>query len=149
LRKRVEKRAGGRDSVPKLRDLEVERKGYLRQNARGRLSDSELDAMLSDVDAQREQIVAELRAVEDAAAVTRQIQAARDALVHEEWYEDPDAVQPHEYLSAAASQEEIRQAYRRFGARFEVGADGVLTLRLSLALDRGALQALHLTSSPS
>ena len=56
------------------------------------------------------------------------------ALVHGEWFEGPDAVQPHEYLSAAASHEEIRQAYNRFGARFTVDEEGVLGMTLSLDL---------------
>lgn len=74
----------------------------------------------------------EPRVAEEAAAATRRIQAARYALVHGEWFEDPGAIQPGEYLSAAASQEEIRRAYNRFGARFVVDADGELTLNLDL-----------------
>lgn len=46
---------------------------------------------------------------------------------------------PGEYLTLAAPQEEIRRAYRRYGARFEVDGEGTLTLRLSLGLDGGAL----------
>jgi hypothetical protein len=53
--------------------------------------------------------------------------------VHAKWEEDPDAILPSEYLTAAASQEEIRRAYRKYGARFEVDREGVLTLRLTLA----------------
>ena len=49
----------------------VPRKGYLRQNARGKLPDENLDAMLAEVDEQREAIRAELRAVEDEAEVLR------------------------------------------------------------------------------
>jgi hypothetical protein len=51
-----------------------------------------------------------------------------------EWYEAPDKVQPYEYLSAVASEDEIRRAYRRFGARFQVDANGTLTLRWKLSL---------------
>ena len=68
--------------------------------------------------------------------------------VHAEWYEDPDAVPPWEYLThsqSGATIEEIRNAYRRLGARFEVDAEGKLTLRLELDLGAGAL---HIASSP-
>jgi hypothetical protein len=135
-------------------ELEAERRGYLRQNARGVLPDADLDAMLAEVDEQREGVQAELHAVEDQAAAARRIEAARESLsraawynpVHAEWYEDPDALHPGEYLTLAASQEEIRRAYRRCGARFEVDGEGTLTLRLSLGLDG---EALHLELSPS
>jgi hypothetical protein len=70
---------------------------------------------------------------------------ARDSLakydrVHAGWEEDPDAVFPNQCLTAAARPEEIRRAYRRYGARFEVDAAGELTLRLALALEEGSLQ---------
>jgi hypothetical protein len=81
--------------------------------------------------------------VEERAAAIEQMRAVRDSLsgslaasynpVHAKWEEDPDAILPSEYLTAAASQEEIRRAYRKYGARFEVDREGVLTLRLTLA----------------
>lgn len=128
----------------RLAELDLERKGYLRQNARGVLSDGELDAMLSEVDARRDNIAAELRGAEDAAAELRRIHALRACLLSAEWFEAPEVVQPYEYLSGVASQEEIRRAYRRFGARFEVDGGGALTLRLNLSLDGGPL---HFDSS--
>ncbi len=68
--------------------------------------------------------------------------ATRDSLggassydpVHAEWYEDPDAVQPREFLTLGASPEQIRAAYMRYGARFEADENGVLTLRLKIDL---------------
>ena len=57
--------------------------------------------------------------------------------VHAEWYEDPEAIPPREYLTLAASAEEIQKAYRKFGARFEVSAEGELTLRLKIGPDPG------------
>ena len=129
----------------KLSELELERRGYLRQSARGVVSDEELDAMLAEVDRQREDVAAELRSSEDRAAEAERLRAARDSLVsydpvHTEWYEDPDAVQPSEYLTHAASTEKIRNSYKRLGARFEVDAEGELTLRLELELGEGALR---------
>jgi site-specific DNA recombinase len=129
----------------RLSELDEERKGYLRQNARHAISDAELDAMLAEVDEQRKAITAELAAVEARASAAQRMRAARDSLaasynpVHAEWFEDPDAVHPEEYLTVAARPEEIRCAYRRYGARFEVDSEGILTLRLSLGLDGGAL----------
>ena len=136
-----EERTGARGSqirhaalTEKLSELDVERRGYLRQAARGVLSDSELDEMLADLDAQREGVQVELRAVEDQAEAARRMQAARASLASAEWFEDPDAIQPGEWLTLGARPEEIRRAYRRYGVRFEVDRDGTLTLRLELAL---------------
>ena len=116
--------------------LDEERLGYLRQNARGVLSDGGLDAMLAEVDEKREAIASEMRRAEDAAETTRRLEAARDSLggasrydpLHAEWYEDPDAIQPHEFLTLGATPEQIRAAYMRHGARFEADESGVLTL---------------------
>ncbi len=47
---------------------------------------------------------------------------------------------PWEYLTQGVTAEEIRNAYRRLGARFEVDAEGELTLRLNLDLGAGSLQ---------
>jgi hypothetical protein len=133
--------------VEKRSELEAERRGYLRQNARGVLPDDDLDAMLAEVDEQRKAITAELAAVEERASAAQRMRAARDSLaasynpVHAEWGEDPDAIMPGEYLTLAARPEEIRCAYRRYGARFEVDGEGTLTLRLSLSLDGGALHS--------
>jgi len=131
----------------RLSDLELERRGYLRQNARGVLSDADLDAMLADLDEQRKAVEAELRASQDRAAEAERLRAARGSLaaydpMHAEWYEDPDSVLPGEFLthSEGATTEEIRNAYRRLGARFEVDAEGDLTLRLELDLGGAALQ---------
>ena len=57
------------------------------------------------------------------------------------WHEDPDAVTPDQYLSLSATPEEVRNAYRWFGARFEVDGGGALTLRLKLDLGDGALHS--------
>jgi hypothetical protein len=132
-------------------ELALERKGYLRQNARGQHPGYDLDAMLAEVDEQLKDVRAELRVVEDEAAAARRIEAARESLssynpVHAEWYEDPDAVSPDEVLTHAAGPEDRRRPYRRYGARFEVDGEGSLTLRLDLALDGGVL---NLTSTRS
>ena len=94
-------------------------------------------------------LTAELRAVEDEAAASRRIEAARESissysLVHAEWYLDPEAVMPGEVLTHAAGLEDRRRAYRRYGARFEVDGEGELTLKLDLNLDGGVM---NLTST--
>jgi hypothetical protein len=82
------------DLASKLAELEAERKGYLRQNAREVLSDGELDEMLKEVEEHRAGIAEELRVAEDEVQAARRIESARYSLVHAQWYEDPDAVQP-------------------------------------------------------
>jgi len=153
---RREERAGTRGEVDrraalseKLSGLKLERLNYLRQNARGQLPEADLGAMLAEVDEQREAVEAELRASEDRAAEAERLRAFRDSVaahdpVHAKWHEDPGAVMPWEYLTQGATTEEIRNAYRRLGARFEVNSEGDLTLRLELDLGAGAL---HSTSS--
>jgi DNA invertase Pin-like site-specific DNA recombinase len=135
----------------RLSELDEERKGYLRQNARRAIADAELDVMLAEVDEQRKAITAELAAAEARTSAAQRMREARNSLaasynpVHAEWYEDPDAVQPWEMLTHAASPEDRRRAYRRYGARFEVDGEGTLTLRLSLGLDG---EVLHPELSP-
>jgi hypothetical protein len=87
--------------------------------------------------------------MEDEAAATRRIEVARESIssytpVHAEWYEDPEAVTPWEVLTHAAGPEDRRRAYRRYGARYEVGGEGELTLKLDLNLD-GAFMDLTST----
>ncbi len=119
------------------KELELERRGYLRQNARGMLSDDDLADFLGEINAQREQIDAELRDTEDAASARSWMEALRSRLLSAEWFEDPDAIQPHEWRTLGASPEQLRRAYMRYGVRFEVDPAGVLTLRLNLHLDGG------------
>ena len=57
------------------------------------------------------------------------------ALVSADWYMYPEYVGPDEVLSSASSPEEISRAYRRFGARFAVDSEGVLSLRRDLNLE--------------
>jgi hypothetical protein len=59
-----------------LLELEEERRGYLRQNARGVASDAALDA-------RREAVASEMSWVEEGAATLRSIQATRYSLLHE------------------------------------------------------------------
>lgn len=106
------------------------------------LADAELVQMLAEVDEQRGAITAELAAVEKKAKAAESLRAARDSLAaglaygpaHAEWEQDPDAVMPGEVLTHATHPEDIRRAYRKYGARFEVDGQGTLTLRLSLGL---------------
>jgi hypothetical protein len=129
----------------RLKEVEDERLGYLRQNARGLVSDAELERLLAEVGERRDAIATELRRARDAADQEREREAVRRALagaasydpVHADWGADPDAIHPRQYLSLAASPEEIRRAYIRTGARFSVDVHGTLTLELDpLQTDR-------------
>jgi hypothetical protein len=127
--------AGQREAlVGQLRGVEDERLAFLRQNARNLLSDAELDVLLSEVDGRRGAIAEELRRAEDAAERKQEREAVHGALaalydpVHAEWYEDPDAVQPGQFLSLAAGPEYVRRAYIAAGVRFSVDRHGTLTL---------------------
>ncbi len=93
----------------------------------------ELRERLAEIEEEKVLLTAELRTVEDEAAATRLIEAARESIssyspVHAEWYEDPEAVTPWEVLTHAAGPEDRRRVYRRYGARFEIDGEGVLTL---------------------
>ena len=67
--------------------------------------------------------------------------------VHAEWYEDPDAVQPGEFLSLAAGPEYVRQVYIAAGATFSVDRHGTLTLELDPLQTDGTLTATSSGSS--
>lgn len=150
-----EERLGGRGAAEQherlsgeLEALNAERRGYLRLAARDAISDAELDDLLSKLDGKRQRIASELRAAE---AGMRRVPAY--SLVNAGWFEDTDAVQPWEWLTASADVEQTRAAYRRFGVRFVVGAEGILTMRMELPLDgpgRGAGEGplVELTTSP-
>lgn len=115
-----EERAGTRGSLEKraalaetLSELELERRGYLRQAARGVLSDVELDELLAEVEERRQAVASELRRTEDQAAAAERLRAARDSLasydpVHAEWYEDPDALHPGQFLTLGATPDQVR-----------------------------------------
>jgi hypothetical protein len=111
--------------------LNAERKGYVRLAAQETISDAELDDLLSELDEKRQRIASELRAAEETLAMRR---TPSYSLVHAEWAEDPDAIQPGEVLTLASSPDQIRAAYRRHGVRFEVNAEGTLTMRMELPL---------------
>ncbi len=118
----------------RMGELEEERRGYLRQNARGLISDDDLGVMLSEVEEKIGAVKAEIRNAQDATETGVRIEAARHSLISADWAEDPDALQPGEWLTLGATPEQIRRAYQRFGARFELDQDGLLTLTLELDL---------------
>jgi hypothetical protein len=53
-----------------------------------------------------------------AALAARRIEAARQSLASADWFEDPEAIRPDEWLTLGARPEEIRAAYARYGAHF-------------------------------
>jgi len=54
-------------------------------------------------------IATELASLEERASTARRMRAARDSLISAEWYESPDALAPDQYLTLAASPQEIRR----------------------------------------
>jgi hypothetical protein len=133
----------------RLSTLAAMRHKFQRQEAEGLMTLDELRERLAEIEEEKTHLTADLRAVEDEAAASRRIEAARESIssyspVHAEWYEDPDAVMPGEVLTHAVGPEDRRRAYRRYGARFEVDGEGELTLRLDLNLDGGVM---NLTST--
>jgi hypothetical protein len=82
--------------------------------------------------------------VEDVVAEMRRLEAARGSLAWADWFEDPDALQPGEWLTLGARPEEIRRAYQRYDARFELDQFGELKLRLEPDLeDEGVANGSH------
>jgi hypothetical protein len=133
----------------RLSTLATMRDKFQRQEAEDLMTLDELRERLTEIEEEKTHLTAELRAVEDEAAASRRIEAARESIssyspVHAEWYEDPEAVMPGEVLTHAAGPEDRRRAYRRYGARFEVDGEGELTLKLDLNLDGGVM---NLTST--
>lgn len=109
--------------MERLSELEQERRGYLRQNARGKLLDADLDAMLSEVDEQREKVSAELTLARDATATREETDAMLAAFL--EFRRDG------EFLYNDSPEDRLR-AYKRLGVRFDIEKDGALTASLSL-----------------
>ena len=118
------------------------RRKFQEQQAEGLMTLLELKERLAELDEEKAAISGELRAAEDAAETAQRMEAARYSLIHAEWYEDPDTIQPGQVLSYASSSENIRKAYNRFGARFEVDAEGTLMMGLELDLG-GTWQSLQ------
>jgi DNA invertase Pin-like site-specific DNA recombinase len=119
------------------------RRSFQDQQAEDLMTLPELRERLAELDEEKAAISDELRAAEDETEAVRRLEAARESLsqavwydpVHSDWEEDPDAVMPSEYLTLAAPPEEIHRAYNRFGARFAVDVEGVLTLTMNLDLE--------------
>lgn len=118
----------------RLGKLAAMRRGFQDQAAENLMTLPELGERLAELDEEKAAISGELGAAEDEAEAARRIAAARDSLLSATWFEEPDSLTPDRWPTAGASPEELRKAYRRYGARFELDAAGTLTLRLELDL---------------
>lgn len=118
----------------RMRVLASMRRNFREQQAKDLMTLAELGERLAELDEEKAAISGELRAAEDATETAQRIEAARYSLVHAEVGEGTDAIQLDEVLTHATSPEDIRKAYKRFGARFEVDAEGTLTMGLELDL---------------
>lgn len=123
-----------------LESLEMERKGYLRQNARGILPDAELDGMLSEIDQQRHAMRQEL---EEAMHATEKIaemeRDKRDVLALIE--AAPFLTVVHGGLEPSGAQLR-REYYEHYRMRFEVNKEGQLKGYGRMWLREGALQSV-------
>ncbi len=85
------------------------RRGFQERQAEGLMTLPELRDRLAELDKEKAAISSELRAAEDATEDARRIEAARSSLLSATWYEEPESLQPGEYLTLGASPEEIQQ----------------------------------------
>ena len=109
-------------------ELELERRGYLKQNARGVISDAELDALLAGTEEERAQVIQGLEDAREADAGLERARQERDEAVR--------FIRSNGQFFFVDDPEEKRGCYRRLGARFEVAKDGALTLRFGVDLTR-------------
>ncbi len=114
----------------RLEGLERERMGHLRQSARGRLNDDQLDALLLEVDREKDYVERQRDEHEDRARKLAELEKARDTSIRliksGAWNElgitAPDA---------------RRERYREIGLAANADADG--TVRLSWGLGEEAM----------
>jgi len=129
--------------VERLAELDAERKGYIRQAARGVLADAELDEELARVDEEREGLQAELRACESESRESDELASMRASLqAFRDQFQDIQ-VPGENVMLFAGGPADVRSTYLRAGARFSVDRDGKLELSLQIDLDREALQSDH------
>jgi site-specific DNA recombinase len=104
----------------RLESLEAERKCYSLQNARGVLSDKELDEMLSEVDVQRKQVEHALQRARNQVAELEKLDEAERQIKTRIWdgYGGLDDATP----------QTRREVYEDLGLRVEVGEDKRLFL---------------------
>lgn len=120
------------DLAGRLADLDEERRGYLRQNARGAISDSDLDAMLAEVDDKREGVRGAL-----AEATERQQTLARLATEREEVFGRFRAMSEMDLRHA--SSELRRKVLQALRVTVEVDEEGNATIRGIFDADIGML----------
>jgi DNA repair exonuclease SbcCD ATPase subunit len=105
--------------MEELAMIEVERKGWLRHAARGKMSDAELDEELAALEEMRRMAEAELRKVEARMETVAQLERDLDSM--QERYANMSA----EALDSLTS-EERHQLYGMLGLRATITMDGTL-----------------------
>ena len=127
-RRRSLMRSGGADGAywqRKLLDLDAQRMEYVRQAARGRLSDDHLDALLSELDAQKAPIEQALREYKDRAGLLAELEEVRDNTVR--------LIRDGKWAELGITDPQARhQRYREIGLRVEASPDGALRLSWGL-----------------
>jgi Recombinase zinc beta ribbon domain len=117
--------------VEELQTLDAERKGYLRQNARGVLSDHELDATLTEVMDRAGKLREELNRVGDAA---QDLEALEDAYAAAMGALRSGRVT----VEAEETPESRRTWYKRAGVAFTLDEEGTVRAEFALQDDRTA-----------
>ena len=126
--------------LEELAMIEVERKGWLRHAARGKMSDAELDEELAAIEEMRRKAEAELRKVEARMETVAQLERDLDAM--RERYANMSA----EALDSLTS-EERHQLYGMLGLRATIIMDGTLEVSGTFSGEGDALCGTQVRST--
>jgi DNA invertase Pin-like site-specific DNA recombinase len=100
-----------------LTELDQERDGYLRQNARGILTDSELDGYLAEIEDKRRQAEDRLNQLTEGLSRIERLRQHKEQLLRE--YDD--------WALRGLSPQDRHATYKRLGIKVFIGPDGMTT----------------------
>lgn len=103
----------------KLTEVDQERRGYLRQNARGVLSDEELDEVLADLEETRKTAERALQALRSRQEMLAQLERDKDAILESYARMTPEALDN-------LTPEERRSVYHMLRLKVNANPDGSL-----------------------
>lgn len=132
--------AEARRLAQRLAELEEERRGYLRQNARGLLVDAELDVMLAEVDAQREDARRALGKAHEMQTALHRLEGEREAM-----FGRFAAMARMDLRNLAAEQR--RKVLLALRARVEIAADA--SVRVRGVFDADITELLPMKDAPA
>ena len=129
LRERTRGNSPDRERVRlerRLDEIEAERVGYLRLNARGVLSDTELDRELDRLKAERGEVERRLEATTDLLGQIENLESLKAQMFLRYMYEGPE-------LMEHWSPEQRQQLYHDLGLMVYLGEDGVQDVKWSFS----------------